>query len=509
MSEWMTDDGWRTTDACIAPSVIGHPSSVIRHPSSVLALLFALTGCAYYNGVYNAKAEARAGDRLSRLGRESDASARYAEAAAKAETVLVRYPKSRWRPQALALAGRTLALAGDCAPARPRLREALALPVLDAEVREQLLVAQAACDVRDAHPALALRVLEPLAARGLPSVRPGAALWAVRAAIALGDAEHARVVLGSLDAGAAQWELAQAALAEHSYAVAESLLTLRAARGDVRPDAVPMLRALWVSGQRDAVERLVNRWGGADTRGGDKLTLHMLAASLQIDAGVDAALDVRARAHLNAVRRLATDSVTDGEAASLITLIALAPLSRLEDVSATVRRNATTGRSAVLQRRLEDNVLLVELLANRTDPSGASLYLAAEVARDSLRAARLAIQLFKRIDQTVQGAVLAPRGLATAASLDADSAAALRVRLRERYPRSPWTLALDGANPGDLPAYEAAEATLRVAWRDVALQFADSLKRLRSPTPPAATKRPRRPAPKSNVPPSVTSGATP
>ena len=215
------------------------------------------------------------------------------------------------------------------------------------------------------------------------------------------------------------------------------------------------------------------------------------------------------RAHLNAVRRLATDSLADGEAASLLTLIALSPLSRLEDVAATVRRNATAGRSGALQRRLEDNVLLVELLANRTDPSGASLYLAAEVARDSLRAARLATQLFRRIDLTVQGAVLAPRGLATAASLDADSAAAFRARLRERYPRSPWTLALDGANPGDFPAYEAAEATLRVAWRDVALQFADSLKRLRSPAPPAAAKRPTRRAPTSRVRPSATAGATP
>ena len=491
------------TDACVALSVIGHPTSVIRLRSSVLGLLLLLSGCAYYNGLYNAKVETRAADRLSRQGRDAEAMSRYATAAAKAETVLVRYPKSRWRPQALTLAGRTLALSGDCLTARPRLGEALALTGLDAEARDQLLVAQAACDVRDAHPAQALRALEPLAARGHPSVRPSAALWAVRAAIALGDAEHARTVLGPLDASAAQWELAQAALSEHRYAVAESLLTLRAARGDVRPDATPLLRTFWVSGQPDAVERLVNRWAAADTRPADKLALHMLAASLQIGAG----LDVRARAHLLAVRRLATDSVTDGEAAAQLTLISLASLSRPEDVAASVRRNAHPGRTSSLQRRLEDNVVLVEMLANRPDASGASLYLAAEVARDSLRAPRLAVQLFKRIDQTVQGALLAPRGLATAASLDADSSAAVRARLRERYPRSPWTMALDGANPGDFPAYEVSEATLRVAWRDVALQFADSLTRLRAPNPPAAAKRPTRPVRKPKGAPSPASGA--
>ena len=164
MSERITDDGCRTADACIAPSDTRHPSPVMRRPSSVLALLFALTGCAYYNGLYNAKAETRAGDRLSRQGREAEATSRYATAAATAETVLVRYPKSRWRPQALALAGRTLALAGDCALARPRLREALALPVLDAEVREHLLVAQLRTADADASTG-ALKVLKRLVQR--------------------------------------------------------------------------------------------------------------------------------------------------------------------------------------------------------------------------------------------------------------------------------------------------------------------------------------------------------
>lgn len=459
---------------------------------SAVCLLPSITACAYYNGVYNAKTELTAGERLARQGREAEAGSHYAVAAAKAETVLVRHPRTRWRAQALSIAARASALSGDCASARPRLVEALALPASDPSERDRLLVAQGVCEVREARPVSALAILEPLAERGQSSVRPVAALWAARAAIALGDADRARRVLGALDAGAAHWELAQASLGAHQYATAESLLALRAARGDARPELTPMLRTLWLAGQGDAVERLVTRYHAAGTRASEKLSLHMLAADLQIDAGLDAL----ARAHLLAARRLAVDSVVDAEAVARLTLVSLAPLSRLEDVSAAVRRGSVQGRASLIQRRLDDNLLLAELLAGRADPSGASLYLAAEVARDSLRAPRLAYQLYRRIDQTLQGAVMAPRGLFAAAVLEPDSASTLHARLRERYPRSPWALALDGGSPGDFPAWEVSEATLRVAWKDVALQFADSLTRLRTPVVPGANQRTVRPVKK-------------
>lgn len=468
-------------------------SGRLRHVvlPSAICLLPSLSACAYYNGVYNAKAELAAGERLARQGREAEAGSRYAAAAAKAETVLVRHPRTRWRPQALAIAARASALSGDCASARPRLVEALALEAGRSE-RDLLRVAESVCEVRDARPMAALAILEPLAERGQPALRPVAALWAARAAIAMGDADRARRVLGALDAGAAQWELAQASLGAHQFAAAESLLALRASRGDVRPELAPMLRTLWLAGQREAVERLVARYHAAGTRASDKLALHMLAADLQIEVGHDAV----ARAHLLAARRLAVDSVADAEAVARLTLLSLAPLSRLEDVSAAVRRGSVQGRASMIQRRLDDNLLLAELLAARADPSGASVYLAAEVARDSLRAPRLAYQLFRRIDQTLQGAVMAPRGLFAAAILEPDSATALHARLRERYPRSPWALALDGGSPGDHPAWEVSEATLRVAWKDVALQFADSLTRLRTPVPLGANKRTVRPVKK-------------
>lgn len=82
------------------------------------------------------------------------------------------------------------------------------------------------------------------------------------------------------------------------------------------------------------------------------------------------------------------------------------------------------------------------------------------------------------------------------AYLEPGSAPVRDARLRERYPRSPWALALDGRSPGDFPASAASEATLRVAWKDVALQFADSLTRLRTPVVPGANTRTVRPVKK-------------
>jgi hypothetical protein len=69
-------------------------------------LLFAVGGCAYYNGIYNAKADAKKADRQFERGESFAAQQAYALSAATAETVLVRHPKSGRRPEALYLSAR-------------------------------------------------------------------------------------------------------------------------------------------------------------------------------------------------------------------------------------------------------------------------------------------------------------------------------------------------------------------------------------------------------------------
>ena len=75
-------------------------------------LVLAAGGCAYYNGVYNAKASAKTADRQFVRGESYAASQAYTLSATTAETVLVRHPRSRWRPEALYLAAFDIARSG-------------------------------------------------------------------------------------------------------------------------------------------------------------------------------------------------------------------------------------------------------------------------------------------------------------------------------------------------------------------------------------------------------------
>lgn len=445
--------------------------------SPLLALLL-LGGCAYYNGIYNAKAEARAGDRAARAGRDNEARGRYALSAQKAETVLVRFPRSRWRPDALLLAGRGNALSHDCLVARERLEEFLALPARSRQERERATIARAGCDVRDARSSIALADVEPLVAGGATTeIRREAAVVAARAAVALGDPVRARGFLGRIDASGAQWELAAASLAVGELATAESLLTLRAARGDWRPEFDAALRELWSVGAPAAAERLANRLGASKARPADRISAHSTIAELAMSARRDST----ARVQLMAIRRLAIDTLVDAEASVRLTLLDVGRLARLEDVAALIRRSAVNNRGTLLQRQLEDNLLLVQLFESRQDLSGASLFLAAEVARDSLRADPLAAALFQRVEERLSGSLLAPRALLAASAMLPDSAPVFAARMRERYPRSPYTAMLDGANGAALPAHAAAEQSLRTAWQTVVGVHVDSVNQLRGP----------------------------
>jgi len=80
----------------------------------VLALAVAGTGCAYYNGLYNANRLAREATRAEREGRTGEARSLWSQAAVKAESVASRHRKSKYWDDALLLRGRALARTGSC-----------------------------------------------------------------------------------------------------------------------------------------------------------------------------------------------------------------------------------------------------------------------------------------------------------------------------------------------------------------------------------------------------------
>ena len=449
-----------------------------------LGLLASASACAYFNGIYNAREAQRNADKRLQRGRDADAATFYATMATKAETVLARFPKSRWRGEALFLAGRGHALSGQCGDAIPRLDEFLRLGGQPADRRQLATLALATCYVRTDRYSDGRALLEPLVTAKDRRVAEQASLWAARAAIALGDNDGAQRYLGLVNAAAAQWELAAASLGRGEYARADSLLTVRAAQGDWRQDLEDQLGELWAAGERDAVERLVARYDAARTPSYGKARLHLLAARLQMAAS-EAHLDSLAQAHLLAAMRVSTDTATDREAAVRLARLRLRAVRSVGDVDDIVRRARDEAKGNPEELRLEDNVMLVRILERGTDPTGAALFLAAEVARDSLQAPYVARELLYRLASTRPGSLFAPRALLAASNLWPDSADAFYQRIRTQYAQSPYSILLQGGDPSYVPAYGQAERLLRDAWQTALMALGDSINRLR-PAPSQA-----------------------
>lgn len=458
------------------------------HLVAVLACALLATGCVYYNGVYNAKDAAQKGDAMLRRGDESGAATQFELSAARAESVLVRHPNSKWRPHALYLSGRGFAFANQCDRATDRLAAFLAAPGSPGSDRDRARVALAACDTRaNRLPAARARLDSLLESRDVEVARQ-ARLWAARAALASGDRDAATRYLAGLDIAALQWELVQVSLAAGEYARAESLVVGRAARGDFRDDATRAVRDLWGAGQWDAAERIVVGYDLARVGDANRAAMHYALGDLSLRAGRDSL----ARRHLFAARSLSgRDSIMSRESEARLAMLGMSRVSRLRELDTAFARQDSAVRRTSFARRTAETLLLVKMLEGQADPSGAALYLAAEVARDSLRAPRLAQTLFLQVARDVAASPLAPNALYAAGLLEPDSAAIWHAQIRNRFPASAVAAWLRGDDIGATADFVSTPELLRFQWAEVTRVWADSVRKLR--TPPAAPGTPARP----------------
>jgi hypothetical protein len=451
----------------------------MTRPVHLLALL-PLVGCAYFNGVYNAHQAAKRGDKLARAGRTSEAVALYTTAAEKAETVLVHHAQSRWIGDALFIAGWSWAMAAKCDRAEPRL-VAFLTRTREAESRlARATLALAVCRIREHRYAPARALLAPLTKLRDSQVATDASLWAARASVALGQPDSARVYLRGTNAARAEWHLVEAFLASGQYAPAESLLARRASRGDYRPDVLDVLRTLWDAGRATAVQRIVDRYDRTHTAAEPLARLHLLVGELSLTAGSDSS----ARMHFAAAQRLSRDTAVVREASAQLTVAELRRLTSLVDVQNVIARGRGLANGGARQRRLDDNLLLLEMLHDQSDHTGASLFLAAEVARDSLRARALAHALFKQV-AALPESPLASKALLAAGELEPDSADIYRRRAREQSSVTPSRLRSDSA--GGASIADRAQSLLVQRWTSTAREYEDSLRKLHPEPAPAST----------------------
>jgi hypothetical protein len=442
-------------------------------------LVLAAGGCAYFNGIYNSKSAARVADRQFRRGEEYAAADSYRASAFRAETVLARHPRTRWRADAIYLAARGFALAGaatssqaDCRRAAGRIEQFLAIPNTSPEQRERVLIAHAACLWWSRQLYAADTILTPLLTSEHEDVRLAASLWGGRVALATGDADKAARLLARVPGGAATWEFMTAAFDKGDFALAESLLIARADVGDWRSEVPRRVRDLWSAGRRDGVVQVVDNYGRSGAPVTNRVTLHFQLSDLAAVAG-DTAL---ARRQAEEAGRVGVTSFVEAEVRARLLALRIRELDAIGDIYAVVTRDSVRAREAPLFRRIQDNLLLMRLALARPTDNGSHVFVAAEIVRDSLGAKRLAYLMFRSIERDFPEWQIAGRALLAAAAIVPESAQAFHARIAERWPDSYAAVWLRRGPVGDSSTVRPEDTELLNAWRFAALQFADTLK---------------------------------
>ena len=443
-----------------------------------VGLLLVTTGCVYYNGIYNAKAAARDGDARLRRGGEGEATTFFQQSAANAESVLVRHPQSTWRARALYLAGRGAALGGQCDRAVGRLTEFLTLTSTETADRDRARVALASCDVRSSRVGLARARLDSVVDVRDATTAHQARVWAARAALAAGDRDAVAQYLSDTDESTLPWELVLASLSAQEYVRVESLLVQRAVHADYRDDVPRVLRDLWAAEQFAAVDRVVRQYDASRVRDVNRAALHFAAGELHLRAGHDSV----ARWHLAAVRTLAgRDTVLALEAAARLHYLAMMHAASLYEIDTMSSQQDAAIRRLAFSKRVGEQLLLVRLFAQQDDATGASHYLAAEIARDSLRAPTLAVSLFMHVARDIPTSPLAPFAWYAAGLLQPDSAPLWNARVRRDYGNSAIAAALTGGDPGTRADFATTPPLLLLRWNETLRVWSDSVRKLRLP----------------------------
>lgn len=433
-------------------------------------VLICASGCAYYNGVYNAKAAARTADRQFVRGEGYLAAQSYLLSAAKAETVLARHPRTRWRPEALYVAGRGFALAGECGRGLIRLGEYLATAPASSRERDRALIARASCLV-GTQVLAADTVLRPLLQSGDATVRAEASLWAGRAALQIGDAERAEELLARAPGNAAAWEFVAAALQSGAFERAESLLVARAQAGDWRTDVLRHLRTLWGAGAFEGAVRVADLYGASRAPTADRVAIRFLMSDLAAAAG-DTAL---ARRQATEAQRLGFSAAIDADARARLLAIRVRELETMSDVDAVLARDSVRARGTTILRRLTDNLSLIRMLLNNPDFRGAHLFLAAELARDSLHAYRLAHTFFRTVERDHGDHTIAARALLAARKMFPESTQVYDARIVAKWDSSSAAFSILGLDPA-YSRINVEDAALSRAWRVVMMQWADTIR---------------------------------
>jgi len=429
-------------------------------PRRALWILAALaaSGCVYYNAMWSAEHFAHQARQLDAHDRSAEASNYWSEAEAKAESVVARHPRSGWVDDALTLEAESLVRMGNCAGAALPLGRVLAKSP-DPTLRERATLLAAECALVAGNPVAAAALLDSITSSRDGDRRSRAAYLMGQAALSRGDASGAAAWLARSREPEAQRARARALLAAGRTGDAERLLDTLAT-GKVRADQWQLLLDTVAvrAGNAAAARALARLLAHARLGEGARARLLLADGARWLTARE---LD-SAAARFTAVAALVPDSVEGARAQVLLLLVRGARADSLADVAAVrgdlSRLNQGTGGSlAPAEIRALDDVLRAVLLGRDSEPTE---FRAAEYARDSLRAPRLAGRLFVEFARRHDASLFAPKALVAALPYAGEDRDSILSALDSTYGASPYTLALRGELS---PAFQAAEDSLASA----------------------------------------------
>jgi tetratricopeptide (TPR) repeat protein len=430
-----------------------------RRSTAACALLL-LAGCTYFNSMYNARRLAGDATKADQKGRVFEANRLWGLAGVKAESVMVQHPKSKYIPEATAIRATSLERAGDCTAAIPLAQRSLTTTT-DPKVADRALLALGRCYDKLGDQGSATAAFARLLTSTQSTLRNEALYRHGRALRSESRFDEAMADLAQSKDPRAMGERAAALLGvgrvDAGLQVVDSLL--------VRPDS----QAPWSD--------ILTLYAGADPGGASALVTRLAADKRfptenrvrwlvedgeRLDDYAPAEAAVRYRQALT----VGGNGIAAREARSALLQLAVSQLSSPAELPAAIdslKDQAEGGLGGPAAARLLNSARLVAVYSDTlmtTRPQGdLRLFVAAEVARDSLQANRLAGWLLSDLVTAWPESPYAPKALLSLAGLSPDSAEFYGNELAPRYPDSPYLAVTRGADP---PAYQLLEDSLMV-----------------------------------------------
>jgi hypothetical protein len=454
-----------------------------------------LVGCVYYNGMYNTNRLVRSARKAEREGKPFEASNLWGQVITRAESVEVRHPHSKYAPQAAVLRGLAMSRLGQCAAAVSPLSQATLLPAGD--LAEEATLALGRCQMETGDPASADLAFSGLIDSEDKYVRAEARYQHGRALRMTGHYDQAVVILRDEQGPRAADELLIALAGAGRDPETDSLARVLLSSGDTTRKWDSLVVAVGRANP-GAAGRLVDGLGSVPSTPSSIRGRRLYEDAIRLES-VDTA---RAMARFEEAARIGKGT-EGGERASLRLVrrdIAHAgSVGELGPPADTLRR---LGSQAVATGgeigQLLGAVTRVRVAADSGGPEFSQgdlrLFLAGEVARDSLRAPMVAGELFRRILEQWPESPYAPKALLAAEGLDSTLSDSAQVLLADRYRDNPYVAMLRG-EPAD--GYRVLEDSLLAfaATLPVGRPATPGVRRRQgqppAATPPGAVRRPR------------------